>query len=158
MSAKQSAFAIGELSRRSECSIDTIRYYERMRLMPPVPRSPGGHRLYNDAHLRRLRLIRRSRALGLGLGQVREIVETTEQQELDCARARALLTTQVEAVRRRIADFRRLERTLNRMLAACGDATSANCRVLETALAEELSVATMPCCSRAGSTDDLAPH
>lgn len=114
--------------------------------MPQVARSPGGHRLYRDAHLRRLRLIRRSRALGLSLEQIRTIIEGAEQNALGCDRARELLSAQIETVRARILEFRRLERNLNRMLAACADATSRNCQVLETALADENPAARVRCC------------
>ena len=146
MNRNPSAFTIGTLSREGDCGVDTIRYYERRGLMPQVARSPGGHRLYRDAHLRRLRLIRRSRALGLSLEQIRTIIEGAEQNALGCDRARELLSAQIQTVRARILEFRRLERNLNRMLAACADATSRNCHVLETALADEKPLAGARCC------------
>src|SRR5919108_5612347 len=55
---------IGDLSERTGVNIETIRYYERVGLLPPPPRSQGRHRLYDDLHRRRLAFIRRSRALG----------------------------------------------------------------------------------------------
>lgn len=148
MSANPGAFTIGTLSRRSDCSIDTIRYYERLRLMPPIPRSTGGHRLYNDTHLRRLRLIRRSRALGLSLEQTRALIKSAERNGVDCDSARSLLTAQVGRVRDRIREFRRLERTLSAMLDACADATRTNCRVLEGALADAEPDLAAGCCTR----------
>ena len=60
-------FTIGALSKGTGCHIETIRYYERIVLLPEPPRSQGGHRLYEEAHLRRLAFIRRSRELGFTL-------------------------------------------------------------------------------------------
>ena len=60
-------FTIGEVSRRTGCKVETIRYYERAGLMPAPPRSGGGYRLYDQAHLKRLNFIRRGRELGFSL-------------------------------------------------------------------------------------------
>lgn len=62
----------GGLSKRTGCNIETIRYYEKIGLMPDPPRSSGGHRLYDDNHLRRLSFIRRARELGFGVEDLRE--------------------------------------------------------------------------------------
>ena len=65
-------FTIGSLSRDTGCNIETIRYYERIGLMPKPPRSKGGHRLYEKDHLKRLSFIRRSRDLCGDLQAMRE--------------------------------------------------------------------------------------
>ena len=57
--------SIGALSKHTGCKIETVRYYERAGLLPPVPRSPGGHRLYAHDDLKRLTFIRRGRGLGI---------------------------------------------------------------------------------------------
>ena len=67
-------YPIGALSGRTGCSIETIRYYERIGLLPAPPRSAGGHRVYDDDHLKRLTFIRRGRALGFTLDQVRGLL------------------------------------------------------------------------------------
>jgi MerR family mercuric resistance operon transcriptional regulator len=65
---------IGELSRRTGCNIETIRYYERIGLLPAPVRSAGRYRLYDTADWRRLSFIRRARELGLTLDEVRSLV------------------------------------------------------------------------------------
>jgi hypothetical protein len=64
-------FAIGALSKRTGCNIETIRYYERAGLLPTPGRSPGGYRLYGTDHLKRLAFVRRARALGFSIDEVR---------------------------------------------------------------------------------------
>ena len=58
------SLGIGSLSKQTGCNIETIRYYEREGLLPNPPRTDGGHRMYDDEHLKRLTFIRRSRELG----------------------------------------------------------------------------------------------
>jgi MerR family mercuric resistance operon transcriptional regulator len=65
---------IGPLSEKTGCNIETIRYYERIGMMPKPPRTAGGHRVYREEHLKRLTFIRRSRELGFTLDQVRNLL------------------------------------------------------------------------------------
>jgi MerR family transcriptional regulator, mercuric resistance operon regulatory protein len=69
MQAAAGGFAIGALSKRTGCNIETIRYYERVRLLPTPSRSPGGYRLYGTEHLKRLAFVRRARALGFSIDE-----------------------------------------------------------------------------------------
>lgn len=136
--------AIGALARRTGCSIDTIRFYERSGLLPAVPRSPGGQRRYGDAHARRLAFIRRARALGLGLAEVRDLARRIDRNACDCKTMRALLAPHVAAVARRIAELKQLETDLRALLDACGDAELESCRLAESMLAGE---GVAPCCA-----------
>lgn len=126
---------IGTLSRRSGCSIDTIRYYERIGLLPAVGRSAGGHRLYGSEHDRRLRFIRRSRELGLSLDQVRQMLGRIGRDSCGCDDMRVLLVERAGEVRRKLAELRQLDRSLVKLIAACGDARLPNCRVVESMFA-----------------------
>ena len=120
MTEHGSKLAIGALARRSECSIDTIRYYERMDLLPDVPRGSGGHRHYGNEHVRRLRFIRRARQLGLTLAEVRDLVARITRHSNDCRAMRALLKGHAQGVSRKIGELRQLEATLDQLLHACG--------------------------------------
>ena len=143
-------FMIGTLSRRTGCSIDTIRYYERMQLMPEVRRTAGGQRLYDGRHTRRLAFIRRSRTLGLGLGQVREVLRSIEENTCSCPEVRNLLAERAALIRGQIEELQKIERDLRDMVAACGDAQSVNCRVIEAMLAGGDGMLDAGCCSVSG--------
>jgi MerR family transcriptional regulator, mercuric resistance operon regulatory protein len=138
---------IGALAARSRCSVDTIRYYERVGLMPEVPRTEGGQRLYNEQHARRLGFIRRSRDLGLGLAQIRDMLDALERDRADCGKTRALLEERAAAVQARIAEFQALERNLRAAAAACGDETAARCRVLAAMFVDKDLAPGFRCCS-----------
>src|SRR3546814_17019057 len=80
---------IGMLSRRTGCNIETIRYYEKIGLLPAPARSDGGHRLYGHGHLIRLGFVRRGRELGFTPDEIRALLRLAEDRAPPCAEARA---------------------------------------------------------------------
>ncbi len=125
-------FTIGVLSKGTGCNIETIRYYERIRLMPKPPRSPGGHRLYEDDHLRRLTFIRRSRELGFTLEEVRGLLRLVDGGSYTCAEVKTLTLDHAAEVRRKVADLRKLERVLREMAAECAGGEVPECPIIDT--------------------------
>ncbi len=125
-------FTIGALSKGTGCNIETIRYYERIGLMPKPPRSPGGHRLYEDDHLRRLTFIRRSRELGFTLEEVRGLLRLVDGGSYTCAEVKALTLDHAAEVRRKVADLRKLERVLKEMAAECDGGEVPECPIIDT--------------------------
>ncbi len=125
-------FTIGALSKGTGCHIETIRYYERIGLMPKPPRSPGGHRLYEDDHLRRLTFIRRSRELGFTLEEVRGLLRMVDGGSYTCAEVTTLTLDHAVEVRRKVADLRKLERVLKEMAAECDGGEVPDCPIIDT--------------------------
>ncbi|WP_354081605.1 helix-turn-helix domain-containing protein [Constrictibacter sp. MBR-5] len=123
-------FGIGELSRRSGFNIETIRYYERIGLLSPPPRTEGGHRLYPDGHLKRLLFVRRSRELGFTLNEVRNLLGLVEDG-CTCGEIQEAVLVHLKDVRRKIADLRRMERTLAETAARCEGGTAPECPIIE---------------------------
>ena len=64
----------GQLAKAAGVNLETVRYYENIKLMPPPPRTEGGHRAYDAAHVRRLTFIRRSRELGFSIDEIRALL------------------------------------------------------------------------------------
>ena len=124
-------FTIGALSKGTGCNIETIRYYERIGLLPEPPRSPGGHRLYGEDHLRRLTFIRRSRELGFTLDEVRGLLRLVDGGEYTCAEVKALTLDHVAEVRRKLADLRRMKRVLEEMAAECEGGEVPECPIID---------------------------
>lgn len=120
----------GALSRRSGVHVETIRYYERIALLPATPRTAGGHRVYCDLHLRRLVFIRRSRALGFTLQEVRTLLGLAEAGA-SCGDVRDTALAHVGKIRRKIADLRRMERTLAETAARCAGGEAPDCPILD---------------------------
>jgi len=111
-------FTIGRLSEETGVHIETIRYYEKIVLVPKPPRSEGGRRLYDNDAVQRLRFIRRARDLGFALDDVRSLMRLATEPG-SCGDAFAIAERHRLDVRNRIADLRRLERRLAQMTEAC---------------------------------------
>jgi len=139
---------IGELSRRTGCKVETVRYYERVGLMPPAPRSAGRYRLYRDDDVRRLAFVRRARELGFTLDAVRMLLTLARDQHGGpCAEAREVAAAHLADVRAKIADLRAMERVLGDAVARCAAGGDAGCPVIDT-LADGAARARLPAASR----------
>src|SRR3546814_15645927 len=113
---------IGVMSQRTGCNIETIRYYEKIGLLPAPARSEGGHRLYGHGHLMRLGFVRRARGLGFTLDEIRALLQLAEDRDRPCAEAREVAVVQLAAVRAKIADLRAMEAVLAETVLLCADA------------------------------------
>jgi MerR family mercuric resistance operon transcriptional regulator len=125
------ALTIGALSRQSGVNIETIRFYERIGILPKTPRSAGGHRLYGQDHALRLGFVRRSRELGFSLDEVRGLLRLVDGGGYSCAEVKAIALDHLADVRSKIADLRRLERTLADMADRCRGGRVPECPVIE---------------------------
>lgn len=122
---------IGTLSEGTGVNIETIRYYERIGLLPPPPRSAGRHRLYGDSHRQRLIFIRRARELGFSLEEVRALLGLGGGHDLTCGEVRALTQHHIAAIRDKVRDLKRLERTLCDLAAQCKADKVPDCPILD---------------------------
>lgn len=129
-------FSIGELSRRSGVNIETIRYYEKIQLLPPPPRTEGGHRLYPDDQLKRLTFIRRSRELGFSLDEICNLLGLIEGS-YTCGEVQQAAVTHLNSIRGRIADLRRMERTLTKTVATCKGGSVPDCPIIDALSVED---------------------
>ena len=130
---------IGTLSARTGCNIETIRYYERIALLPSPPRSPGGNRLYGSEHLKRLTFIRRSRELGFTLDEVRTMLSLVDGGACTCANVQALSAQHLQSVRHKIRDLKKLEKTLAAIVSQCSGDKVPECPIIEALFAEPAS-------------------
>jgi MerR family mercuric resistance operon transcriptional regulator len=120
---------IGELSRRAGVKVETIRYYERMRLMPRPLRSPGGHRLYGPDDLRTIKFIKRSRELGFGLEDIRELLALRSARG-SCADVKALADRHLLDVRSKMRVLMELEKVLSTLVSRCPGDAMTDCPLL----------------------------
>lgn len=123
--------AIGELSRRSGVNIETIRYYERIKMLPAPARTGGGRRVYGPDAVRTLAFIRRARELGFSLDEIRVLLELGKPGRASCAEVREIAKHHLEDVRTKIADLARLARLLARTIKRCSGKAVPDCPVLD---------------------------
>lgn len=129
---KGSHLTIGELGRRTDTKVETIRYLEQVGLLPAPARTPGKYRAYDTAHLKRLTFIRRSRELGFSIDQVRALLDLADQRERSCEAVDIIAKQHRAEVDRKIADLRALRRELDSMIDQCRHGAVAECRIIES--------------------------
>lgn len=125
------ALTIGALSKHTGVNIETIRFYERIGILPKPPRSAGGHRIYGQGLLMRLGFVRRSRELGFSLDEIRGLLQLVDGGHYTCAEVRSIALDHLADVRHKIADLRRLERTLAEVAGKCRGGKVPECPVIE---------------------------
>ena len=125
------SIVIGRLSKDTGTKVETIRYYERVGLLPAPARSEGGYRLYRVDHLKRLNFIRRARALGFSIDEIRTLLRLADERKRPCAEVRVVAEAHLEDVRAKIADLEAMERVLKDTVARCAKGTGSHCPVIE---------------------------
>ena len=124
--------AIGDLGKRTGTKVETIRYYERIGLLPEPGRTEGNYRSYDNGHLGRLSFIRRARDLGFSLDQVRELLGLADQRDRSCEAVDVIAGQHLAEVERKLADLSALRDELADLIGRCHRGTVAECRIIET--------------------------
>lgn len=126
----------GKLAKRFGCHLETLRYYEKTGLLPPPARTEGGHRLYKIDDQRRLRFILRGRELGFSIAELRGLLSLVDSHVYTCGGICDLTMEHLGSVRAKIADLKRLERTLARISSECHGGAVPECPVIDTLWAD----------------------
>jgi MerR family mercuric resistance operon transcriptional regulator len=121
----------GKLAARAGCNLETVRYYEQVGLLPPPPRSRGGHRLYGEDLIKRLTFIRRSRDLGFTIQEIRDLLRLVDGRKYTCAEVEALARSHVREIRRKIGDLRKLQGVLQTMASKCSQGNVPECPIID---------------------------
>ena len=114
-------YRIGEIAERTGVSVETLRYYEKRRLLNAPERTEGGFRVYSDAVVHQVRFIKQAQSLGLTLDDIQQLTagQLRRNHGPSCRKVRDLLTRRIEDIERRIKELRDFRRTLQEHLAAC---------------------------------------
>lgn len=126
------SYTIGQLARLSGAGVETIRYYEREGLIPEPPRRGSGYRQYPEDVLARLRFIRRAKALGFSLKEIKELLELRMAPGTTCADIRRRAEAKIADVREKLAMLRQMEQALVKLTATCrGRGPTSECPILD---------------------------
>lgn len=138
---------IGVLAEATGVGAETIRYYERIGLLPAPARTAGGYRIYKPEHVRRLSFIRRARDLGLSIDAVRELLSLASDRLRPCARVDRLVRENIHELDHKIQGLQQLRTALQGLADSCrGGGRIADCRILEAMQEAEQAIAVpVPC-------------
>jgi MerR family transcriptional regulator, copper efflux regulator len=130
---------IGELAQRAGVGIDTVRYYERQGLLPMPERLASGYRRYGQIDVSRLHFVRRAKALGFTLVEIRELLALSGRREDDMGSLKAAATEKLVDVQARLAELTRIRDGLQSLVASCpGHGALEQCPILD-ALARDIT-------------------
>lgn len=130
---------IAALARASGVNLETVRYYERIGLMPEPERAANGYRRYGSEHVKRLSFIRHAREIGFSVGQIRELLDLAEPSRAACAEVQTLAASHLAEIRAKIADLRKLEAILAGALERCSPGLAPACPVLDLLASPRMS-------------------
>ena len=125
------SLTIGTVARRTGVPIDTIRYYEREGLLPEPLRRASGYRSYGEGAVAQLRFIRRAKALGFTLEEIRELLALSRDRQRGVKAVKQRAQQRLAAIEARIAELQRVRDGLVELVASCpGHGAPEQCPIL----------------------------
>lgn len=126
----------GVLAKRTGCNPETVRYYEKIGLLPEPLRTAGGYRQYESGHERRLRFVLRGRELGFSIDELKTLLALVDRNAVSCGEVERLARGHLQSVHGKIADLKRMELSLGRTLRACSGEDVPECPLIDTLLGD----------------------
>ena len=131
MNREAAALSIGKLSKKTGCHIETIRYYEKISLLPAPCRTEGGHRLYSQDLQQRLIFICKARGLGFTLEEVRNLLCLTDSS-YSCDEVKQIVLRHIDVVKHKISELVQMQNSLESMAGQCNDGSLPQCAAIDS--------------------------
>ena len=130
---------IGEVAERGGVNLQTIRYYEREKLLPEPPRLASGYRVYPDDTVKRVRFIKRAQEIGFTLAEIRELLAIRIDADRDSSEVRAIAQAKISDIEDKIQTLQRMKEALGRITDRCsGCRPVSDCPILESIDSDEV--------------------
>ena len=130
---------IGEVAERGGVNLQTIRYYEREKLLPEPPRLASGYRVYPDHTVRRVRFIKRAQEIGFTLAEIRGLLAIRIDADRDSSEVRTLAQAKITDIEKKIQTLQRMKEVLGRITERCsGCGPTSECPILESIDSDEV--------------------
>jgi MerR family mercuric resistance operon transcriptional regulator len=124
---------IGHLAKNAQLKVETIRYYERLGLLPKPPRTQSGYRIFPDDAVRRLQFIQRAQDLGFSLNEIRNLLGLRLRPEARCVDVRVRAEAKIAEIDGKMSDLRAMRKALVRLVGACsGGGPVSECPILDS--------------------------
>jgi MerR family transcriptional regulator, copper efflux regulator len=130
---------IGEVAARAGVNLQTVRYYERRRLLPKPERTAGNYRSFTPDAVRRVRFIKRAQELGFTLKEIKVLLSLRAEPQAHCADVYQQAAAKVADIDKKLRGLRAMRKALGKLMAECsGRSPASDCPILE-ALEEDES-------------------
>ncbi len=124
---------IGELAKKSNTSIDTIRYYEKIGLLGKPSRSGAGYRLYSSEFIEQLKFIKRAKHVGFSIKEIQELLFLRQEKQVKtCADVKQFASKKLEDIEDKIVELTKIKMALDRIVKGCDGSSNsaAHCNIL----------------------------
>lgn len=128
----KSGMTRGGLAKRTGCNAETIRYYEKIGLMPEPLRSASGYRQYDETHEQRLRFVMRGRELGFAIEDLKSLLNLVDRKAVSCGEVEKLAKVHIRSVRQKIDDLKRMEGVLSDTVRSCSGKDVPDCPLIDS--------------------------
>lgn len=127
-------YFVGQLAKEAGFNIETIRYYEKLKLLPKPKRRESRYRIYNDTDLKRLLFIKRAKELGFTLKEIKELLELKIDSRAKCGDVKHLTEHKLKDIDNRISDLKKIRNVLVKLVEQCinEEVSSDECPILES--------------------------
>ena len=123
---------VGELSKQAGVNLETVRFYEKQKLLPEPERTPGGHRLYTQDDVDRLSFIQRAKWVGFTLKEIRTLMRVREADPTEsCEDAMELARHKVGEINAKLDELQKMRDALQTFLDTCPDTDAGHCHVIQ---------------------------
>ncbi len=123
----------GELAKKCGINIESLRYYERIRLIEPPPRSAVGYRLYSDDDAAKIRFIRNAQKLGFTLNEISELLKLRVHKNVSCESVMNKAQKKLGEVEAKIQGLKGMKKVLKQLIKRCEEATpTSDCPILSS--------------------------
>src|SRR5229473_2015644 len=127
------ALKIGEVAERGGVNLQTIRYYEREKLLPEPPRLPSGYRIFPEQTVYRILFIKRAQELGFSLAEIRDLLSIRIDAKKECSDVKRLAKAKIADIDEKIRTLESMKRVLSGLTKLCpGQGPSSECPILES--------------------------
>lgn len=125
--ANQAFFTIGQLAKKAQVNVQTIRFYERRGILKPIRREDSGYRKYDGESLKRLHFIRQAKELGFSLKEIQDLLNLRIRSVETCDRVRNKASAKLEEIRKKISQLKGLEKTMKTLISNCENRQVSDC-------------------------------
>jgi Hg(II)-responsive transcriptional regulator len=123
---------ISELARRAGVGVETVRFYERRRILEEPPRTPSGYRQYPEDAVERIRFVQRAKELGFSLAEARSLLDLQVRSDAECRDVRLRAEKKIADIDEKVRDLRAMRRVLSELTQACSEGkTTRECPILD---------------------------
>jgi len=124
-------YKIGEVARRADVNKETVRYYEKRKLIPEPDRRRSGYRIFTQRHIDQIKFVKRAQELGFTLSEIKELLELRLDEETSCSEIREEAQQKYQDVTQKIKDLRQIQDTLVDLIDSCSEGGPiADCPIL----------------------------